>query len=148
MAYVIAAIVMTLSVLEGHSLIASLFKCDISHLWCVARSVCICRVLVCFLSNYTNQEIGLRNSFANTTCFYLVRLKTLSSTESVSESNVIWVWVCVWLEVPELLAKKTTLRVRVKCVGRDTVPCSVLWQFGDAENARHETAIVKVKNCD
>jgi len=36
MAYLIAAIVMTLSVLEGHSLIASLFKCDISHVWPVA----------------------------------------------------------------------------------------------------------------
>jgi len=30
MAYLIAAIVMTLSVLEGHSSNASLFKCDIS----------------------------------------------------------------------------------------------------------------------
>ena len=33
---------MTLSVLEGHSPIASLFKCNISFLWCVARSLCIC----------------------------------------------------------------------------------------------------------
>jgi len=30
---------MTLRVLEGHS------KCDISFLWCVARSLCICRDL-------------------------------------------------------------------------------------------------------
>jgi len=42
-AYQIAAIVMTLSVLEGHSPIASLLKCDISYLWRVARSLCICR---------------------------------------------------------------------------------------------------------
>jgi len=35
---------MTLSVLEGHSPIASLFKCDILYLWHVARFLCICRV--------------------------------------------------------------------------------------------------------
>jgi len=34
---------MTLSVLEGHSPIASHFKCDIWYLWRVARSLCICR---------------------------------------------------------------------------------------------------------
>jgi len=39
-AYLIAAIAMTLSVLEGHVSITSLFKCDIS--WRVARSPCIC----------------------------------------------------------------------------------------------------------
>jgi len=33
MAYLIATIVMTLSFLESHSSIASLFKCDISYLW-------------------------------------------------------------------------------------------------------------------
>jgi len=38
-----AAVVMTLSVLEGDSPIASLFKCDISYLWRVARSLCIGR---------------------------------------------------------------------------------------------------------
>jgi len=43
MAYLIAAIVMTLSVLEGHSTIASIFSCDILHLWCVMRSLCICK---------------------------------------------------------------------------------------------------------
>ena len=37
MAYLIAALVMTLSVLEGHSPIASLFKCGISYL-CTLRS--------------------------------------------------------------------------------------------------------------
>jgi len=42
-AYLIAATAMTLNVLEGHSLIASFFKCDISYLWRVARSLCICR---------------------------------------------------------------------------------------------------------
>jgi len=47
MAYLIAAIVMTLSVLEGHSTIAELFKCDISYLWHVARSLCICRASSC-----------------------------------------------------------------------------------------------------
>jgi len=38
---------MTLSVLEGHSLLqlANLFKCDISYLWHVAQSLCICRAL-------------------------------------------------------------------------------------------------------
>jgi len=43
MAYIIAAIVMTLSVLEGHFPIASRFKCDISYLWCITWSLCICR---------------------------------------------------------------------------------------------------------
>jgi len=42
MAYLIAAIVMILSVLEGHSTIASLFKCNVSYLWCVTQSLCIC----------------------------------------------------------------------------------------------------------
>jgi len=41
--YLIAAIVMTLSVFESNSPIASIFKCDISYLWRVARSLCICR---------------------------------------------------------------------------------------------------------
>jgi len=35
----IAATVMTLSVLEGLSLIANLFKCDISYLWRVTWSL-------------------------------------------------------------------------------------------------------------
>jgi len=43
MAYLIAAIVMTLSVLEGHFPIASLSECNISYLWCIAPSLCICR---------------------------------------------------------------------------------------------------------
>jgi len=34
---------MTLGVLEGHSPITSLLNCDISYLWRVARSHCICR---------------------------------------------------------------------------------------------------------
>jgi len=33
MAHLIAAIVMTLSLLEGHSPFASLFKCDFWYLW-------------------------------------------------------------------------------------------------------------------
>jgi len=33
MAYLIAAVIMTLSVLEDHSAVASLFKCSISYLW-------------------------------------------------------------------------------------------------------------------
>ena len=43
MAYLLAAIVMTMSVVEGHSPIASLFKCDISYLQCVTGSLCIRR---------------------------------------------------------------------------------------------------------
>jgi len=43
MAYITVAIVMTLSVLEGHSSIASLFKCDFWFLWHVAWSLCIYR---------------------------------------------------------------------------------------------------------
>ena len=37
----IATAVMTLSVVEGHSAIASFFKCDFSYLWQVARCLCI-----------------------------------------------------------------------------------------------------------
>jgi len=48
-AYLIAAIVMILSVFGGNSIIASLFKCDISYLWRVARSLCIC-IALCLLS--------------------------------------------------------------------------------------------------
>jgi len=43
MAYLTAAFVMTLSVLEGHSPIASLFKCDMAFLWCITWSLCVCR---------------------------------------------------------------------------------------------------------
>ena len=39
MADLTAAIIMTLSILEGHSSIASLFKCDILYLWCIMRSL-------------------------------------------------------------------------------------------------------------
>jgi len=51
MAYLIAATVVTVNVLEGHFLIASLFKCDISYLWHVTRSLCICRAS-CPMSRY------------------------------------------------------------------------------------------------
>jgi len=34
---------MTFSVLEDHSPIASLYKCDISYLWRVLPSLCICK---------------------------------------------------------------------------------------------------------
>jgi len=37
-----AVIVMTISILEGHSSIASLFKCDISYLWHIVWSLFIC----------------------------------------------------------------------------------------------------------
>jgi len=43
MAYLIAAIVMALSILEGHSPIASLFKYDILYFWHVVPFLCICR---------------------------------------------------------------------------------------------------------
>jgi len=33
---------MTLSVLEGHSRIECLFKCNILYCWRIARSLCIC----------------------------------------------------------------------------------------------------------
>jgi len=42
-AYLIAAIVMTLRVLEGHSYIASVFKCAISYSYCIMQSLCIGR---------------------------------------------------------------------------------------------------------
>jgi len=42
----IAATVMTLSVLEGHSPIACVFRCDISYLWHIARSSAYAELLV------------------------------------------------------------------------------------------------------
>jgi len=54
-AYLIAAIVMTLGVVEGHFPIASLFKCDISYLWRVAQSFCISRA-----SCYPNKAVLAR----------------------------------------------------------------------------------------
>jgi len=48
MAYLIAAVVMTLSVLEDHSSIASLLKYNFSYLWHIAWSLCICRAS-CFV---------------------------------------------------------------------------------------------------
>jgi len=45
-AYLMAAIVMILNVIEGHSPIASLFKCDISYVCHVGHSLCICRACV------------------------------------------------------------------------------------------------------
>jgi len=47
--YDLSATVMTLSVLEGHSRIASLFKYDISYLWHVVCSLCTCRAFRKFL---------------------------------------------------------------------------------------------------
>jgi len=41
--HLIAAIAMTLSVLEGHFPIASLFRCDFFYLWHVTRFFCISR---------------------------------------------------------------------------------------------------------
>jgi len=43
MAHLIAAIVMTSNVYEGHSPTTSVFKCDILYLWQVTWSLCICR---------------------------------------------------------------------------------------------------------
>jgi len=43
MSYLIATMVKTLSVLEGHSPIACFFECNISYLWHFAHSLCICR---------------------------------------------------------------------------------------------------------
>jgi len=41
---------MTLHVIEGHSPVASLFKCDILYLWRIMWSLCICRAS-CYNSN-------------------------------------------------------------------------------------------------
>jgi len=43
MAYLITAIMMTLSVLEGCSPVSSLFQCGLWYLWCVALSLWIGR---------------------------------------------------------------------------------------------------------
>jgi len=53
MAYLTAATVITLIVLEGQFPIASLFKCDITYLWHIAQSLCICIELVVVISNIT-----------------------------------------------------------------------------------------------
>ena len=49
---------MTSSVLEGHSPIASLFKCDISYFWCVARSLCICRASCLILGSSLTSQLN------------------------------------------------------------------------------------------
>jgi len=46
MAYLIAAIVMTLSVHEDHIPIASIFKCNISYLWHAVHSSASAELLV------------------------------------------------------------------------------------------------------
>jgi len=43
-----AAIVITLSVLEDYSPIASFLKCDILYLWCIGRSPASAELLVLF----------------------------------------------------------------------------------------------------
>jgi len=43
MAYLITAIIMTLSVLEGHCPISSHFKCDVLYLWHVTYAVMPCK---------------------------------------------------------------------------------------------------------
>ena len=47
---------MTLSVLEGHSFIASLFRCHITYPRRVARSLCICRAPNCFSRAYVRDQ--------------------------------------------------------------------------------------------
>jgi len=68
MAYLIAAMVMTLSVLEGYTPIASLFKCNSSYLWCVAWFLCICRG----------------------SCKFLVPLKYISGTAKDKDLNFVF----------------------------------------------------------
>jgi len=57
---------MTLHVLEGHFPIASLFKCDISYLWRVARSRCICGASCLVLSG--SRQVG--NAMIQSYCVY------------------------------------------------------------------------------
>jgi len=52
MAYLIAAVVMTSSLLEGHSPNCKPFNCDIWYLWCIVWSFCICRAFcVCLFDD-------------------------------------------------------------------------------------------------
>jgi len=67
MAYLIAAIVMTWSVLEGHSPIASLFKCSIVYLLRVMWSLCNCSAELLVMS-YFGPEIDLKNLKYRTLC--------------------------------------------------------------------------------
>jgi len=64
MAYLIGAVIMTLSFVEGHSSIASLFKCDILCLCRVAWFLCICRAF-CYLQCRSGQLC--HNAFLNST---------------------------------------------------------------------------------
>jgi len=50
---------MTLSVIEGHSSTASLFKCDISYLWCIVRSLRIHRAS-CFSNIKASDAASVR----------------------------------------------------------------------------------------
>ena len=58
---------MTLSVLEGHSPIASFFKYDILYLWHVARSLCMRRAFLHFSLCLTVPFVShvLRNAMAH-----------------------------------------------------------------------------------
>jgi len=48
MAYLKAAIVMISSVLEGHSPVASVYKCNFWYLWrCFVQSLCILQSFLC-----------------------------------------------------------------------------------------------------
>jgi len=58
MAYLTAAIVMTLSVLEDHSFIVSLFKCDISYLWCVVSLLRLQGFLFELLHTFSQTLVG------------------------------------------------------------------------------------------
>jgi len=69
---------MTLSVLEGHSPIASFFKCDISYLWHVARSLCICRASYYFELRYSSPiELQFYSAMAGLSAQSYVRMSVL-----------------------------------------------------------------------
>jgi len=62
---------MTLIVVEGHSPIAIFFKCDISYLWPVARSLCICRASCILHDCRLRVDVGKISIFDQSLAIYL-----------------------------------------------------------------------------
>jgi len=79
---------MTLSVLEGHSPIASLFKCNISYLYHITWSLCIFRAS-CILY------------------YHLQFTKPSKTVKKKTYDMLLWPAFCSWLERGGLVLSRT-----------------------------------------
>jgi len=94
MSQVLAAIVMSLSVLEGRFPIASVFKCDFWYLWRVARSLCICRASCLLKPVMVVLGVGLALKSLFTLLF---RARTLADTDTNTQREKLAVYFKVKL---------------------------------------------------